>query len=345
MSRRRAAANNVSLAVAGPTWGLTITVGVAALVASLLVSARPALPALQPGEPGCEELSSTGFATLASASLSNDHPDPVSDNDAGRLLAVSPDGAHWASVDRLGLESGPLRIDGSDDLHLAVELPGPLGSSAVAAVFSADGSWLAAIDGYGQLWHIDASTGEVKALPAAPQDKRYDRQLAWGPDGRLLVLLADGGMEISIETYLAAVDLDTGKVEQLSAYPYAGKPMVLADGSIAFVAYVASGTTSVRLIANGKEIELADVGPAGHVDISRDGEFIAFDIGGERVFVMAVGKDPVQVKTGSWPRFGSSHELSVLTEGTTQVIDVAGNVVCDAHTLFSGWVPSTKATK
>ncbi len=320
-------------------------IAVAILTAVLLAGARPlatGAPSVPPGdsrEPNASVACDQALSAkdLVAISLSPGNTEDLIQNRAGRVLGVSPTRDAWASVDVLGLESGPLHIQGPSGSHLRVELPGPLGPAAVAALFAVDGTWLVAVDGFGDLWRIDLKNGATSALPMPPEGRRYDRDLAWAPDGRLLAILADGGMETTNESYLVAVELQTGKVEQLSDYPYAAHPVALDEGSFAFVAYVPDGTTAVRVIQGHVEREIANLGEVGHVDISRDGKYIAYDVGNSESFVLAVGGSPKSVSKGIWPRFGPTAELSVLVDGTTRVISSSGQAVCDANSVFAAW--------
>jgi hypothetical protein len=217
----------------------------------------------------------------------------------GRLLAVSADGRRAAIAGRIGPEATVLTTGGEEGAQ-QVQLPG-----LIAAAFSADGSWLAAIDGTGRLWRV--ADGAVSALPAAGT---FAGELSIEPDDAILALRVSS-VEAPITATPVRISPD-GTVQVLSDERLVYGIQRLADGSLAIAAHRASSNVVLR-VAGGERL-LADLGPdAVHASISARGDMVAFERAGQ-VFVQRAGAASARpIGPGSNPRIAPDGQ-TVLVE-------------------------------
>lgn len=217
----------------------------------------------------------------------------------GRLLGVAPDGRRAAIAGRIGPDATVLTIGGQDDVQ-QVQLPG-----LVAAAFSADGSWLAAIDGSGSLWRV--ASGGASRLPVAGT---FAGQLSIEPDGAILALRVSS-VEAPIVATAVRVSPD-GRVQELSDERLVYGIQRLADGRLAVAAHRATGNVVLHLEGGGSV--LADLGyDAVHASMSATGDLIAFERAGQ-VFVQRAGATSARgIGPGSYPRIAPDGQ-SVLVE-------------------------------
>jgi WD40 repeat protein len=119
--------------------------------------------------------------------------------DSVDLIAWSPDGAHIAVMNDLGLGGGRLYVMGADGSNVRV-LAGDFDSMGVA--WSPDGTRLAYADGSGsdrnvRIWvaPMDGSPPtQIGSLPVASCDAlNCDHDLAWSPDGSRVAFRTAGG--------------------------------------------------------------------------------------------------------------------------------------------------------
>lgn len=189
---------------------------------------------------------------------------------AGVLLAVSADGGQVAVADQIAQLSGSLTLAHADGSQLRVELSG-----LISAGFSADGSWLAVVDGRGALWRVDAATGDAALIADGP----FLGSPIVAADGSLL-LLAVSSVEAPFRSQVVQVAPSTGIVTPVSSdgLDYAGYP--LTDGGVAVVTH-GLGRTIVRRVAEGASGLIAELEPgAVNVAVASDGRRIAYELAG-----------------------------------------------------------------
>ena len=215
-----------------------------------------------------------------------------------RLLAMARDGSSAALADRYGVDPAALVLARPDGSQARLQMPGLL-----AAGYAPAGDWLAAIDGRGALWQVDAASGDARALADGP----FLGSPLVQPDGSIL-LLSVSSVEAPFVSQLVRLDPETGGVEPLAdeQLVYAAFPM--DDGTIAIAAHEA-GATVVRRISGTRDELIADLGPgATQVAVATNGR-IAFVREGRGVFLLdrpgavarplAAGGDPAFDRSGS----------------------------------------------
>lgn len=246
------------------------------------------------------------------------------------LLAVSADGSQAALADQVGELSGALTLARADGSQLRLQLPGLL-----AAAFAGDGDWLAVIDGRGALWRVDADSGNARPLADGP----FIGSPLAADDGSLL-LLAVPSVEAPYQSQLVRFAPSTGVVTPLSSDELVYAAFPLADGGLAVVAHV-PGRTVVRQLTGTDEPVVADLGPgAVNVAVAPDGWQIAFERGGEGIFVLdAPGSAARSLGPGSRPCFAADGaSLLVRRGGEAVVLDLDGSVIAVVNGLaaFAG---------
>jgi len=233
---------------------------------------------------------------------------------AGRLLDVAPDGATAVLAEAPGPASAILVIARDDGGQLRIEMPGLL-----AATFSSDGGKLAAVDGRGRLWAIDAATAEARPVAAGP----FIDAPVMEADGTAIAL-AVPSIEAPFQSKLVAVD-PSGNLSPLSAEPLVYDAARLADGSLVAVAHRLEGTVLVAVGAEGRGT-LADLGPdAVHVSLSADGEVIAWETAG-RIFARVAGGPSADIGPGSEPAVSADGSaLLVRRDGASTLVGLDGS--------------------
>lgn len=239
-----------------------------------------------------------------------------------QLLAVGPDAATAAVAGQIGPESTALILARSDATQLLVELSG-----LIAATFSPDGSWVAAIDGRGTLWRVAAADGSAQQVAAGP----FVGQPVIEADGSVLALRVPS-VEAPYRSELARIAPD-GTVAALTseALVYSASP--LADGSVAVVAHRPSGTVVLRL-AGDAAASMADLGPdAVNVAVDRSAAAVAWERAGEVFLQRLPGGRPQRIAAGTHPRF-SSDGRAVLLELPTgaQLVEPDGTLIATFST-------------
>ena len=223
---------------------------------------------------------------------------------ANRMLALSPDGSSAAIAAQLGPEPSTLILARGDGSQLQVRLNG-----LMAAGFSPDAAWLAAIDGAGSLWRVDASSGQATRLADGP----FLGSPVIDAVGSILALRV-ASVEAPFVSRVARVAPGGAAVTLLTddLLVYGVQP--LDDGSLAVIAHQASGTVLVREDTGGQRRLLANLGPdAVNVAVAPNGAAVAWERAGE-VFVQELpAGQPHILGRGARPRFGPDG-LTVLVE-------------------------------
>jgi hypothetical protein len=232
---------------------------------------------------------------------------------AGALLAVAPDGAAAALADAPGRAATALVIAAADGSQVRLAMAGLL-----AAAFSPDGRRLAAVDGHGRLWSVDAATAEARPLAEGPF---IDVPLVEA-DGTA-VALAVPSVEAPFRSRLVAID-PAGTIRSLSDEPLVYDAARLADGSLVAVAHRPTGTVLLALGAAAPSL-LADLGPdAVNVSLTADAAVIAWETAG-RVFARAAGGAPTEIGAGSTPSVApDGRAILVRRDGGSTLVDLAG---------------------
>jgi hypothetical protein len=237
----------------------------------------------------------------------------------GRLLALAPGGDLAAVAAQVGPEPAPLILARADGSQLHVTLPG-----IISASFAPDGSWLAAIDGSGSLWRVEADGGAASRLADGP----FLGSPRIADDGAILTLRV-ASIEAPYSSRLVRVASDGSSVTPVTedALVYGAEP--LDDGSLAVVVHQPSGTQVVRALPGGGRDPIASLGlGAVYVDIARNGSAVAWQRVGE-VFVRELPTGATRrIGEGSHPRFAADgRTLLVDQPDGTALVDLGGRTV------------------
>jgi hypothetical protein len=236
---------------------------------------------------------------------------------ADQLLAVAPDAASAAIAAQVGAGATALIIARSDGSQLRVELPG-----LIAAAFASDGSWLAAVDGRGALWRVDAAGGAARQIASGP----FLGQPVPRVDGSVLALRVPS-VEAPYQSQLLRVAADGSGISLSGeALVYGVQPM--ADGSLAVIAHRPSGTVALRL-AGGSATPMADLGPdAVNAAVDHAGTAIAWEHAGEILLQRLPGGRPERIGAGTHPRFSADGQALLVDVPTgTRLIQPDGAVI------------------
>ena len=118
-----------------------------------------------------------------------------------------PDGTAVALADQYGPLSALLTLANGDGSQTRINLPG-----AIGAGYAPDGSWLAAIDGRGALWHVAVPSGAATLLADGP----FIGSPIVRADGSVL-LLAVPSVAAPISSSLVELDPVSGRIEVLTS--------------------------------------------------------------------------------------------------------------------------------
>jgi hypothetical protein len=233
------------------------------------------------------------------------------------LLAISADGADVALADQVGGVSGSLTLVDTDGAQLRIPMPGLL-----AASFAADGTWLAAIDGRGALWRVDAASGRTVLLADGP----FIGSPIIEGDGSLL-MLAVPSVEAPYESHLVRFMAATGSLTRLSDRELVYAAFPLDNGDLAIVAHQPDGT-AVHRLANAGEQLLVGLGlDAVNVTVAGNGR-VAFERSGEILAIDVPGSPPRSIGAGSRPCFAPDGSSLLIRRGNrTLAVDMAGSVL------------------
>ncbi|MDQ3881447.1 MAG: hypothetical protein M3295_10300, partial [Chloroflexota bacterium] len=259
---------------------------------------------------------------------------------AARLLTVSAETGAAAFVDGYAAP-GPLHVlrgDGSS-IDVVVGLRG--GSAPLGAVFFADASSLAAVDGSGVLWRIDAGAGTSAVLSTGTDGLVYGITLDVLADGRILGAQV-GSTAVPLPSRVVAIDPARGRVDVLTDAGTAYQPTALDDGSIAYFVSNDDGSTALRRIAGRTDLLVLELGDTVTVDVSRDGNHVAVERGDGSVDLVAVdGSAVVSLGRGARPRFAPTSDRLIVLDvdrGVTRAVDLDGTELTRLPTPFAAWV-------
>jgi hypothetical protein len=266
-------------------------------------------------------------------------PPPPAGEDAlhagpARLLDVAVDGARVAVADEVGLHGGAatLTITQPDGSLILRDLPGLLG-----AAFSPDGRTLVALDGVGQLYRLDAESGDGDAVLEGP----FIPPIAFEAAGTVLAQ-AVSSVEAPFQSRLVRIDPSNGSVTPLSADEIVFSATPLADGSIAYVAREPGGVPGVkRIAADGvvslvAQLEMA----ATNVAISPEGNRFAYTVSGDGVYLVDTpGAPPVRLADGTAPEFSPDGTQVLLhLDEAAVVVGLDGSLVTELSEPSAAWI-------
>jgi hypothetical protein len=235
------------------------------------------------------------------------------------LLAVSADGGQAALADQVGQLTGSLTIAHADGSQTRVALPGLL-----SAGFSADGSWLAVVDGRGALWRVDAAAGDAAQIGDGP----FLGSPLVAADGSML-LLSVSSVEAPFRSQLVRVSQSLGVVSPMTGddLDYAGYP--LADGGVAVVSHEPGRTLVRRVTASASQLLAALEPEAINVTVAPDGRRMAYELGGRGIVLLErPGASPRYLGSGSHPCFAAdASSLLVRRASGSALLALDGSVL------------------
>ena len=232
--------------------------------------------------------------------------------------------------------------DGIGDPHAGLLVTFPDGSQAhtalagvAGAAFAADGSWLAAVDGSGRLWRIEATTGAASQLASGP----YTGSISFTRAGELLLVEAS-----SIEAPFPSVVVRFNPRSRRSVLVDHEEGFVfsaaeLTDASVAVTAHVFGGGVEVRRVTDNSSERLASLDPrAIDASLSDDGSRIAYSAAGS-VFLHDVASGSTKrLGPGEMPRVAhDGGSLLVLRNGQTALLTADGGELDQFDTPTVGW--------
>lgn len=238
----------------------------------------------------------------------------------GSLLAAAADGRSVAIAEQLGPDPTTLVIANADGSQVRVPVNGLL-----AAGFAPDGSWLAATDGLGRIWRVDATTGGTGLVAGGP----FAGSVLVEPGGSILALRVSS-VEAPFLSGLVRLDPSGATApllpDEALVYGFAS----LQDGSLAVVSHRPSGTL-VQTVSDGRQLAAEELGAgAVNVSISADGSVLAWELDGQ--VLLRSGDRPVRViGPGARPRVAPNGELLLMDApaGGTLVISRAGALIAE----------------
>ena len=242
-----------------------------------------------------------------------------------QLLAVAPDAATAAVAGQIGPDTTPLIMAGADGSQVQVELPG-----LIAAAFSPDSSWLAAIDGRGALWRVASADGAAEQIAAGP----FIGQPIIEAGGTVMALQVPS-VEAPYRSELVRVAPDgTATTLTTEALVYGAQPM--ADGSLAAVAHRPTGTVVLRLAGDRASV-MADLGAdAVNVAVERSAAAVAWEQGGT-VFLRRLPDGRAErIAAGTHPRFSADGRALLVDVPTgTRLIEPDGDLIATFTTQLA----------
>lgn len=226
-------------------------------------------------------------------------------------LAAAADGRIVALSGPPGTLDGELTIASADGSQVRIHLAGVSGAG-----FAPAGDRLAAIDGNGSLWLVDAGSGASRRVADGP----FVGSPVFAADGSLLVLSASS-VEAPYRSSPVRIDPEGGSATPLSGDELVYGVFPLADGALALVVHQPGGTV-VKRVGGGDASVLADLGPdATSVDVSADGSRIAFQRGALGVFLIdGLGAPARHVGAGSAPTISPDGGLLLVRRGASTAL-------------------------
>ena len=242
-----------------------------------------------------------------------------------------------------GASNGAVAIaDGIGDPEAGLLIRFPDGSQShtalagvAGAAFAADGSWLAAVDGRGRLWGIEATTGTASQLTSGP----YTGSISFTRAGELLLVEA-----ASIEAPFSSVVVRFSPRSRRSVVVDHEEGFVfsaseLTDASVAVTAHVFGGGVEVRRMTGGPSERLASLDPrAIDASLSDDGSRIAYSAGGTVYLHDVASGSTKRLGRGEMPRVAhDGGSLLVLRDGQTALLAADGRQLDQFATATVGW--------
>ena len=321
----RSVTHPISLALLAVTAALLVAMG---LQPSVRAEPPPAVVVLGPssaplsGRPVDLPSRVVGHASLVEPRLGGALRDAT-------VLAVSSDGAYVAIAG--GGPSGPLTVAGADGRQVDISLPGARGAS-----IHPSGSWLAAVDGLGVLWRIEASDGAAQQLASGP----FAAAVTVLPNERILAIRVSS-LDAPIWADAVTLDPSSGQATLVdpgtppeTALVYGAQP--LGDGSFAIARHrVGGGVALLRIAPDGTTTTIAELDDATRVTSSPDGSALAWLSAGRVGMADAdQGTQAVDLGAGESARFSPDGSLVLVFAG-------GGSWVADRS---GAWVTDTVAT-
>jgi hypothetical protein len=192
-----------------------------------------------------------------------------------------------------------------------------------AAAFAPDGSWLAALDGTGSLWRVEAADGSPTRLREGP----FIGPVTVEPGGSVLAL-AVSSVEAPFVSQPVRIHVAASIVERLAADRLVYAVQRLDDGSLAAVVHRPQGT-EVRILDGPRAGPLVDLGEdAVNAAVSGDGRKVAWERDGG-VFVMDLPDGAARrIVTGSAPAFApDGRSLLVRSATGTDLVGLDGGLL------------------
>lgn len=228
---------------------------------------------------------------------------------AGTVLALAPGGGLAAVAAQIGPAPTTLLIGRADGSQLQVPMPG-----LISAGFAPDSSFLAAIDGAGSLWRIDADSGEATRLAAGP----FLGSPLIDQDGAILVLRV-ASVTAPYSSHLVRVSADGSTVTELTDDELVYGAHRLDDGTLAVVVHQPEATLVVRGALPGPRELLVNLGrDAVNVAVAPNAAAIAWERSGQVYLQDLPGGSARLVGVGAHPRFAS--------DGTAMLVDQPAGV-------------------
>ncbi|HET6819876.1 MAG TPA: hypothetical protein VFH98_04900 [Candidatus Limnocylindria bacterium] len=281
------------IVIGGLTLGTAFAQWPAASDSSSAVGGAPSIQLIDQARlaPGLAEVR-IGFATAGSTA-----------DGAYRLLALSPDGTAAAVATQVGPAPTNLTLAHPDGSQQRVAMPGLIGAG-----FAPDGSWLAAIDGGGAMWHVPASGAGAARVAEGP----FIGTPIVEPGGSVLALWVSS-IEAPIVSRLVRIS-SGGTVVALTDDQLVYGAQLMADGTVVYASHQGSRTFVKQTGAGAPPRALADLGEdAVNVAVDPAAEAVAFERGGQVFLRHIAERHPIQLGAGMRPRFAPDGR-SILVE-------------------------------
>jgi len=232
--------------------------------------------------------------------------------------------------------------DGVGDPEAGLSITFPDGSQAhtalagvAGAAFGADGSWLAAIDGGGRLWRIEARTGTASQVAPGP----YTGSISFTRAGELLLVEA-ASIEAPFSSVVVRFSPQTRRsvlVDHEEGFVFSVSE--LTDGSVAVTAHVFGGGVEVRRVTEASSELLASLDPrAIDTSLSDDGSRIAYSVEGTAFLRDVASGSTNRLGPGEMPRLAhDGGSLLVLRDGQTALLAADGSQLDQFGTATVGW--------
>jgi hypothetical protein len=259
--------------------------------------------------------------------------------DARRLLAVSPDGltAAYASA---WVGPGSLSVVRAAGKTTTFELGAAAEIAPGAAAFAPDSSWLAVVDGAGDLWRIDLGNDSATRLKTPEIGGVFGRWLRFDGSDRLIVNIVRS-TAVPLPTNVATLDLQTMSVDLLTNEGWAWGGWPQFDGSLVYVTILPEGGP-LQLNSRAKDgtvVVGADIGITTWIDVNDSG-FVAYaNLDGE-VLLRAPAGEIVSLGPGAIPRFApDGAHIALVAEMDTKVrsFDLTGAVTGEVPGVYASW--------